>query len=90
MKKHIVTIRKSAREEVQVALDEFTKDGTTHQMFSARVYYDDGGEMKPGRNGVNLKIELLPALIEGLREAEAAAREAESLKGEGAGTNEAA
>ncbi len=76
MEKTVRTIRKSQREEVRVGLSEFTKDGTTYNMIFARVYYDDGAEFRPGRNGLNLRVELLPELIEGLQAAEREAREA--------------
>ncbi len=72
MDKLIATIRKNASEEIRVALSEFQANGTTHQMVSARVFYDDGaGNLKPGRNGINLKVDHLPALIAALQEAEA-------------------
>ena len=74
MDKLIATIRKNASEEVRVSLSEFTANGTTHQMVSARVFFDDGaGNLKPGRNGLNLKVDHLPALIAALQEAEARA-----------------
>ena len=77
MDKLIATIRKNASEEVRVSLSEFTANGPTHQMVSARVFYDDGaGNLKPGRNGINLKVDHLPALIAALQEAEAEARAA--------------
>ena len=84
MDKLIATIPKNAREVVRVALSEF--EG--HPMFSARTYYDDGsGEYLPGRNGINLKVAMLPALIAALQEAEAEARAAgllsDASEGEG-------
>ncbi len=42
MEKLIATIRKNASEEIRVALSEFTVNGTTHQTFAARVFFDDG------------------------------------------------
>lgn len=75
MDKLIATIRKNASEEVRVVLSEFTANGTTHQMVSARVFFDDGaGNHKPGRNGLNLKVDHLPTLITALQEAAAEAR----------------
>lgn len=71
MKKIIRTITKNAREELRVGLDEFTtRAGNTLQMVTARIYYDDGCEYRPGRNGISIKIDLLPPLIEGLQKAE--------------------
>ena len=77
MNKQIISIRKNASEEVRISLSEFTANGEVHQMVSARVFYDDGaGNLKPGRNGINLKVGHLPALIAALQEAEAEARAA--------------
>jgi len=74
------TLRTSSR----VALSEFTANGTTHQMISARVFFDDGaGGYKPGRNGFNFKVGHLPALIAALQEAEATARAAGLLENAG-------
>ena len=82
MRKLISTIPKNARDEIRVALDEFeTKDGT-YNMISVRVFYEDGGEHKPGRNGLNVRVELLPAILVALREAEAEAQAAGLLRGE--------
>ncbi len=83
MEKLVRTIRKSAREELRVALSEFRTDRATHHMVSARVFYDDGPDFKPGRNGLNVKVDLLPVLIEALREAEREARAAGLLGDEG-------
>ncbi len=46
-------------------------------MVSARVHYDAGnGEMRAGRNGLNIPVRLLPELVAVLRQAEAEARAA--------------
>ncbi len=79
MERTIHVIKKSTREEIRIALSEFTKDGTTYDMVSARVFYDDGAEYRPGRNGINLEVDLLPALIEGLQAAADEARAANLL-----------
>ncbi len=76
MENTVRTIRKSQREEIRIALSEFTKDGTTYDMVSARVFYDDGAEYRPGRNGLNIRLKLLPELIEGLQAAADEARAA--------------
>ncbi len=77
MNKTIATISKNQREEVRVALSEFEKDGKAYDMVSARVFYDAGnGEMKPGRNGINISVKLLPELVTALRQAESEARAA--------------
>ena len=76
MKKLIATIPKRLGEEIRVALDEFEAGGTVYDMVSARVWFEDGPEWRPGRNGINVKVGLLPALIEALTEAETEARRA--------------
>ena len=77
MDKTIATISKNSREEIRVVLSEFKKDGKTFDMVSARVHYDAGnGEMKPGRNGLNIPVRLLPELVAALRQTEAEARAA--------------
>ncbi len=77
MDRIIANIPKNRREEIRVALSEFASKGTTHDMISARVFYAaEGGERKPGRNGVNLPIRLLPALVEALQAAKREARAA--------------
>ena len=79
----IATIPKNQREEIRVALSEFESKGTTHDMFGARVFYDAGnGERKPGRNGINIPVRLLPELVAALRQAEAEARAAGLLPDE--------
>ncbi|MCH7945418.1 MAG: hypothetical protein IIC73_05305 [Armatimonadetes bacterium] len=83
MEKLIAAIPKNQREDIRVALTEFQKDGQCFDMVSARVYYDAGdGEMKPGRNGLNIPVRLLPALADVLCEAEAEARAAGLLPDE--------
>ena len=76
MDKTVSIIKKSQRQQVHVGLSEYAKDGETFDMVFARVFYDDGAEYRPGRNGINIRVELLPALIEGLQAAEREAREA--------------
>lgn len=76
MENTVRTIKKSQREEIRIALSEFTKDGKTYDMASARVYFDDGTEYRPGRNGINIRLKLLPELIEGLQAAADKARAA--------------
>lgn len=76
MKKIVTTIRKNDFEELRVAISEFEASGKVHQMMSARVFYLDGKEYKPGKNGINLKVELLPQLVEALAKAEKEARSA--------------
>ena len=71
MENTVRTIKKSQREEIRIALSEFTKDGKTYDMISARVFYDDAAESRPGRNGHHISPRLLPAPIQGLQAAAA-------------------
>ncbi len=82
MRKLISTIPKNAREQIRVALDEFETKDASYDMVSMRVFYEDGGEYRPGRNGLNVRVELLPAIVAALREAETEARKAGLLEGE--------
>ncbi len=83
MRKLIATIPKNGREEIRVALDEFEAGDVMYNMFSVQVFYEDGGEYRPGRNGLNVRVELLPAIVAALRKAETEARKAGLLGGEG-------
>ena len=72
MEKNICQIKKSASEIIYVTLTEYR----SRQMFSARVYYEDEGDYRPGKNGINLNIEFLPDIISALQTAEDEARAA--------------
>ena len=76
MKQHIRTIPKNGREEIRVALDEFKAKDTTYDMVSVRVFFEDGGEYRLGRNGLNVRVKFLPAIVAALQEAETEARKA--------------
>ena len=80
MEKTVSIIKKSQRQQIHVGLSEYAKDGETFDMVFARVFYDDGAEYRPGRNGINVRVELLPELIAALQQAEAEARAAGLLK----------
>ena len=82
MRKLISTIPKNAREQIRVALDEFKTKDATYNMVSMRTFFEDGGEYRPGRNGLNVRVELLPAIVAALRDAETEARKAGLLEGE--------
>lgn len=86
MELHIISIPKSNSEEIRIALTEYETKAATHQMVSARVFYEDGREWKPGRNGINVKVDLLPDLIAALQEAEREAQAAGLLPAEGTGS----
>ena len=70
MEKLISTIPKSRSEEIRVGISEFTANKTLHDMFFARVFYDGADGFKPAKNGLNLKLAHLPALIEALLDVE--------------------
>ncbi|WP_294613062.1 transcriptional coactivator p15/PC4 family protein [uncultured Roseovarius sp.] len=67
----IATIRKNAREDLRVTLDEFRG----HHLINLRVWFDtDDGEQRPGKQGVAVRLDLLPHLRQALSEAEKEAR----------------
>lgn len=67
----IATIKKNSREELRVTLDDFRG----HHLVNVRVFYDAGdGEMKPGKQGIAVKVELLPELLAALYAAEKTAQ----------------
>ena len=78
MENPICTIKKSRREEIRIAFSQFKKGGKVYDMVSIRTFYDDGtgAGYRPGKNGFNGRVKLLPALIEGLQAAEQEARQA--------------
>lgn len=54
-----VTLRKNSREALRVSLDVFRGQ----MLLNLRVWFvDDDGEMRPGKQGVALRAELLPEL----------------------------
>ena len=80
MEKTVSVIKKTQRQQIHVGLSEYEKDGDTFDMVFARVFYDDGAEYRPGRNGINVRVELLSELIAALQQAEAEARAAGLLR----------
>jgi len=53
----IASIRKNAREEIRVVLDEFNG----RPIFSARVWFEaDDGLMRPGKSGIGFAVDKLP------------------------------
>ncbi|MEQ8898656.1 MAG: transcriptional coactivator p15/PC4 family protein [Roseovarius sp.] len=78
---HIATIRKNAREDLRVTLEEFRG----HHLLNLRIWYDaDDGEQRPGKQGVAIRLDLLPHLRKALSEAEQEARKSGLLAGEDA------
>lgn len=67
----VVTVKKNAREEIRIGLDEY--EG--RPIFSARVWFEAGaGDWRPGKSGIAFKIELLPDFAEGVSQALEAAQ----------------
>ena len=78
---HIATIRKNAREDLRVTREEFRG----HHLLNLRIWYDaDDGEQRPGKQGVAIRLDLLPHLRKALSEAEQEARKSGFLAGEDA------
>jgi hypothetical protein len=71
----IAVLRKNAAEEIRIELSEFNG----HDLIHLRVWAEPragGSERIPTRAGIACKVTLLPQLIEALRQAEVAARDA--------------
>ena len=78
---HIATIRKNAREDLRVTLEEFRG----HHLLSLRIWFDaEDGEQRPGKQGVAIRLDLLPHLRKALSDAEQEARKSGFLVGEDA------
>lgn len=69
----IAAIPKNSREELRVTLDHFRG----HDLLNLRVWYDADGEMRPGKHGLAVRLDLLPTLIEALQKAQ---KEAEKIR----------
>ena len=84
MDKTIAEIPKNSREKIVVALSEFSPEGgKVFNMIAARVHFDDGaGNYRPGKNGINISVRLLPELVAALQQAEAEARAAGLIEDE--------
>lgn len=80
MEKTIATIRKNAREVLKVELTSFKG----HDLLALRLWAEksDGSGHVPTPKGINVAVQLLPAIREALTEAEREARAA-GLLGEG-------
>jgi len=71
----LAVIRKNAREEIRVELSEYNG----HDLLSLRVWADPAAgssQRVPTKAGIACNVALIPDLIEALRRAEAAARQA--------------
>lgn len=67
----IAEFDRNAREKIRIALDDFRGTNTV----DVRVWYRDGLELKPGRQGITTSVANLPALAAGLKLALDRARE---------------
>ncbi|WP_234853622.1 transcriptional coactivator p15/PC4 family protein [Paracoccus everestensis] len=60
------TIQKNAREEIRLTAETFKG----HVIINIRVWYqDDAGEMRPGKQGLAFRVDLLPTVLETLSRA---------------------
>jgi hypothetical protein len=59
----MIAIPKNAREEIRVSVDDYRGI----PLANIRVWYLDGDEYRPGKQGIALRRELVPQLIDGLR-----------------------
>jgi len=72
---HLAIIRKNAVEEIRIGLSEFNG----HDLLNIRIWAEarnGGTERIPTKAGICCNVRLLPAVIEALHKAEAAARKA--------------
>ncbi len=77
---HIATIRKNAREDLRVTQDKFRG----HHLLNLRAWFNaDENEQRPGKQGVAVRLDLLPHLRAALFEAEEQARKLGLLETEG-------
>lgn len=60
----MIAIAKNAREEIRVSVDDYRGIA----LANIRTWYLDGDELRPGKQGLAVRLELLPELIEALRE----------------------
>jgi len=65
----LATVRKNAREEIRVTRCDFKG----HDIVGLRVWFEDreSGEMRPGKDGIAFRAELVDDIVEALRAAKA-------------------
>jgi Transcriptional Coactivator p15 (PC4) len=65
----LATVRKNAREEIRVTRGDFKG----HDIVGLRVWFEDreSGEMRPGKDGIAFRAELVDDIVEALRAAKA-------------------
>lgn len=59
----IASIPKNAREEIRVSVDDFQG----HRLCNVRVWYREGDDFRPGKQGIALRLDLLPQLVTALQ-----------------------
>jgi hypothetical protein len=74
--KPVVTIPKNNREEIWLALDQWTDPkGGSHDLCNMRIFAKDKTGMKPTAKGLSIDIARLPDFISGLETVKQAAIE---------------
>lgn len=59
----MIPLCKNAREEYRIERQDFRG----HDLLNIRVFYDDGtGEFRPGKQGIAIRTELVPELVEAI------------------------
>ncbi|WP_062561005.1 transcriptional coactivator p15/PC4 family protein [Paracoccus aminovorans] len=59
-------IKKNGREEIRITAENFKG----HDLINIRVWFDDGtGTMRPGKQGMAFRLDLLPTVMETLGKA---------------------
>ncbi|MEM9232517.1 MAG: transcriptional coactivator p15/PC4 family protein, partial [Pseudomonadota bacterium] len=59
----MIELRKSAREVIRVERQDFRG----YDILNVRVFYDDGsGEYRPGKQGLAIRTELVPDLLDAI------------------------
>ena len=61
----MITLRKNSREELRVSVDELRG----HRLLNLRVWFEaEDGTMRPGKQGLALRLELATELAHAIRE----------------------
>jgi hypothetical protein len=64
MSRPVATIRKNSREQLRVSIDDYRG----HELLSFRVWFEaEDGSMRPGMQGLALRLELAPELLGAIR-----------------------
>ena len=61
----MIVIPKNRKEEVRISVDTFKG----HQLVNMRVWFEaEDGQMRPGKQGVAVKLDLVPELVSAIQE----------------------